>query len=191
MYHIDPQCTRGARNTVAFLTCIILTVLPLQTRKRLTYTPSPRVARSNMTSQNPRAKRCRLVSPRCLTFCSNKPECNTSGERLHTVCPHAVRPCSASRMPASEAVRDPHRWDAGFCRCLTKTFESTASPHSSLTPTYSFHSSRPSFRISACSTHQNLDGALPSSAARAAATAALPINFWSWPTEEISMAPAW
>lgn len=99
------------------------------------------------------------------------------GRRLHTVCTHAVQPITCPEISASEAALDPDRLDPGLWYCLTKTFESTASPYSSLPLTYSFHSSLPSFRISACSTHQNLDGALPSSAARAAATAALPMNF--------------
>ncbi|KAL2273844.1 hypothetical protein FJTKL_04029 [Diaporthe vaccinii] len=51
-----------------------------------------------MTSQNPRAKRCRLASPRCLTFCSIKMQ-DARGEDL-ILCaimvpswrPHAVRP---------------------------------------------------------------------------------------------------
>lgn len=134
MYHIYPHTwRRGARNTVAFLTCIFLTVLPLQLRKRLTYTPSPRVARSNMTSQNPGAKRCRLVSPRCLTFCSNQAQKAIRQGRDFILCalmPYdhpPPRECQLLRLLA-----DPDRCDAGFCGCLTKTFESTASSYSSL-----------------------------------------------------------
>lgn len=41
---------------------------------------------------------------------------------------------------------------------------------------YSFHSSLPNFTISACSRAQYFDGAFPSSAIRAAATAALPMT---------------
>lgn len=134
MYHIHPHTwRRGARNTVAFPTCIFLTVLPLQIRKRLTYTPSPRVALVQHDISESRSQAMPAgQSP--VPYILQQPSQNAihQGERLHTVCPHAVRPSSASRMPASEATRDPDRCDAGFCGCLTKTFESTASSHSSL-----------------------------------------------------------
>jgi len=48
--------------------------------------------------------------------------------------------------------------------------------HETLSQLYSFHSSRPSLTMSACSNTQNLSGALPSSAMLAAATAALPMT---------------
>ena len=55
-----------------------------------------------------------------------------------------------------------------------------ASKGVSPTARYSFHPSLPSLMISAASKTQYFDGALPSSAMRADATAALPIVAWSW-----------